>query len=104
MRLITLILALFVTSLISFGQKFDLVIKNAKVFNTQTGILSANQTILIKGGIITQVTGGKKRYAALHKKDAMGKLVTLDSSTRIFIPRMFIALTAYCLCTYQKTL
>lgn len=53
MRFITLTLALFVISLISFGQKFDLVIKNAKVFNTQTGILSANQTILIKGGIIT---------------------------------------------------
>jgi hypothetical protein len=76
MRLITLTLALFVTTLTCFGQKFDLVIKNAKVFNTQTGKLSANQTILIKGGIITQVTGGQKRYAALHTIDAMEKLVT----------------------------
>lgn len=76
MRVITLTLALFVTTLTCFGQKCDIVIKNAKVFNTQTGKLSANRTILIKGGIITQVTGGQKRYAALHTIDAMGKLVT----------------------------
>lgn len=75
MKLITLTLFFFVT-LTCFGQKFDLVIKNAKVFNTKTGTLTSKRTILIKGGIITQITGDQKRYAALYMIDAKGKLVT----------------------------
>lgn len=75
MKLIALTLAFFVT-LTCFGQKFDLVIKNAKVFNTKTGTLSAHQTILIKGGLITQVTSSQKRYTAINTIDARGKLVT----------------------------
>ncbi len=77
MKLLTFMLALLIT-LISFAQteKFDLVIKNAKLFNSRTGKLSLNQTILIKDGIITKVTGHQKNYPAAKTIDAGGKLVT----------------------------
>lgn len=77
MKLFTFTLALLF-ALTSFCQvaKFDLVIKNATVFNSKTGTLSKNQTILIKDGIITYVTGKQKKYAALKTIDAAGKLVT----------------------------
>jgi imidazolonepropionase-like amidohydrolase len=77
MKLLISMLALFAT-LTSFGQtgKMDLVIKNAKVFNSRTGVLSANQTILVKNGIITLVTSNKKNYSAMKTIDAKGKLVT----------------------------
>lgn len=66
------------TFLISFGQsgKFDLAIKNANVFDSRTGLVSRNKTILIKDGIIVQVTGNKKNYTATKTIDAGGKLVT----------------------------
>jgi imidazolonepropionase-like amidohydrolase len=68
----------FLATLSSFGQtgKTDLVIRNAKLFNSRTGVLSANQTIVVKDGIITRVTGNKKNYAAAKTIDARGKLVT----------------------------
>jgi len=77
MKLFTFVLA-FLATLTSFGQagKFDLVIKNAKVFDSRTGALSLNQTILIKGGIITKVTNNQKNYSATKTIDAGGKLVT----------------------------
>src|SRR5688500_14442363 len=77
MKLFTFALA-FLTTLTSFGQagKFDLVIKNAKVFDSRTGTLSLSQTILIKGGIITKVTSNQKKYSATKTIDAEGKLVT----------------------------
>lgn len=75
MKIFTLALTFFVT-LNCLGQKFDLAIKNAKVFNSRTGKVSAKQTILIKGGIIRQVSGGQNRYAATNTIDAKGKLVT----------------------------
>ena len=77
MKLLALIMAFLVT-LTSFGQagKFDLVIKNANLFDSKAGILSANQTILIKDGIIIKVTGNHKNYAAVKTMDAAGKLVT----------------------------
>jgi imidazolonepropionase-like amidohydrolase len=77
MKLFTFILA-FLATLTSFGQagKFDLVIKNAKVFDSRTGTLSLHQTILIKGGIITKVTSNQKNYSATKTIDAGGKLVT----------------------------
>jgi imidazolonepropionase-like amidohydrolase len=77
MKLFTFTLA-FLATLTSFGQagKFDLVIKNAKVFDSRTGALSLNQTILIKGGIITKVTSNQKNYSATKTIDARGKLVT----------------------------
>ncbi|MCU7548589.1 amidohydrolase family protein [Chitinophagaceae bacterium LB-8] len=77
MKLFTFTLA-FLATITSFGQagKFDLVIKNAKVFDSRTGALSLNQTILIKGGIITKVTSNQKNYSATKTIDARGKLVT----------------------------
>jgi imidazolonepropionase-like amidohydrolase len=77
MKLFTLTLALLCT-LACFGQaaKFDLVINNAKVFDSKTGRLSSKQTILIKDGIIAKVTGNQKKYVATKTIDAGGKLVT----------------------------
>lgn len=68
----------FLATFNSFGQtgKMDLVIRNANLFNSRTGVLSPNQTILVKDGIITKVTGNKKNYAATKTIDAGGKLVT----------------------------
>lgn len=66
-------------SLQSIAQKKtepDLVITNAKVFDSRTGTLSLNQTILIKGGIIIKVTSNQKKYSATKIIDAGGKLVT----------------------------
>ena len=77
MKLFTFTLVFWAT-LTCFGQagKFDLVIKNAKVFDSRTGALSLNQTILIKGGIIQKVTSNQKNYSATKTIDAGGKLVT----------------------------
>ena len=77
MNLFTFTLAFLVT-LIPFGQaeRFDLAIKNAKVFDSRTGTLVSNQTILIKGGIISNVTSSQKSFTAVNTIDAQGKLVT----------------------------
>src|ERR1700733_7838220 len=77
MRLFPFIL-LSLTALTSCGQakNFDLVIKNAQVFDSKTGKLSINKTILIKAGIIINVTGNQQNYAATKIIDAKGKLVT----------------------------
>jgi len=68
----------FWATLNSFGQtgKMDLVIRNANLFDSRTGRLSANQTIVVKNGIIAQVTSNKKNYPATKIIDAGGKLVT----------------------------
>lgn len=67
----------FFASLTCLAQKFDLVIKNATIFNTITGKLAGHQTILVKGGFIMQVTKGqKKHYAAVSTIDAGNRLVT----------------------------
>jgi len=77
LKVLTFTLALFIT-LTSFGQagNYDLVIKHARVFNSKTGALAPNQTILIKGGVITKVTGDRHNYPAKKTIDAGGKLVT----------------------------
>jgi imidazolonepropionase-like amidohydrolase len=77
MKLLMSMLAFWAT-LNAFGQtgKLDLVIKNANLFDSKTGVLSANQTILVKDGIITRVTSNKKNYTATKTIDAKGKLVT----------------------------
>ncbi|WP_035631459.1 amidohydrolase family protein [Flavobacterium sp. CF136] len=78
MKLFTFTLAFFLTTLTFFGQspKYDLAIKNANVFDSRTGALTLNQTILIKDGIITKVTRNQKNYSAVKTIDAGGKLVT----------------------------
>lgn len=77
MKLFTFTLALL-TTLTSFGQaeKFDLVIKNARVFDSRTASLSLKQTILIKDGVINKVTSSQKNYSATKTIDARGRLVT----------------------------
>jgi imidazolonepropionase-like amidohydrolase len=62
----------------SFGQtgKMNLIIRNANLFDSRTGKLYANQTIVVKDGIIIQVTSKKKNYPATKIIDAGGKLVT----------------------------
>jgi imidazolonepropionase-like amidohydrolase len=77
MKIFTCTLAFF-TILSSLAQtgKFDLVIRNAKVFDSKTGTLAVNQMIFIKGGIIAKVAGNQKNYAAVKTIDAAGKLVT----------------------------
>jgi len=77
MRFLILTLLFFIT-LSSCGQskKYDLAIKNAKVFDSKTGTLSNNQTLLIKAGIIVSVTNNQKSFTATKTIDAKGKLVT----------------------------
>jgi imidazolonepropionase-like amidohydrolase len=77
MKSITLILVFFAT-LTSSAQvgKFDLVIKDAKLFDSKTGKLASNRTIFIKAGLITKVTDNQKNYSATKTIDAKGKLVT----------------------------
>ncbi|HSC54953.1 MAG TPA: amidohydrolase family protein [Phnomibacter sp.] len=77
MKLFALAIAICTLSA-SFGQaeKFDLAIKNANLFDSKSGRLSSNQTILIKDGIIAKVARDQKNYAAAKTIDAKGKLVT----------------------------
>ncbi|OUJ70460.1 amidohydrolase family protein [Hymenobacter crusticola] len=77
MKVVAFILA-FLAALPCIGQakKIDLVIKNATVFDSRTGTLVPNQTILIKAGLIAKVTRKHQNYAATKTIDAAGKLVT----------------------------
>ena len=77
MKLLTFLLPLLI-ALTSCGQtkSYDLAIKNATVFDSKTGTLSLNQTILIKAGIILKVTENQKNYSAIKTIDAKGKLIT----------------------------
>ena len=71
-------LQLLIIALTSCAQtkSYDLAIKNATVFDSKTGTLSLNQTILIKAGIILKVTENQKNYSAIKTIDAKGKLIT----------------------------
>ncbi len=77
MKLLALLMALLAT-LTSFEQaaNYDLVIRNAQLFDSRTGALLSNQTILIKDGLIVKVATNQKNYAATKTIDARGKLVT----------------------------
>ncbi|WP_163410822.1 amidohydrolase family protein [Flavobacterium ajazii] len=76
-KLVTLTL-FFLMTFLAFGQKgkFDLAVKNAKVFDSKKGTTLANQTILIKDWIIVKVTSKQKNYSAVKTIDVGGKLVT----------------------------
>jgi imidazolonepropionase-like amidohydrolase len=77
MKLCTFLLLLLI-AVTSCGQfrNYDLVIKNATVFNSKTGTLSKNKTVFIKAGIIADVVDSKKDFTAKKTIDAKGKLVT----------------------------
>lgn len=98
-------LALLAT-LDSSGQagKMDLVIKNATLFDSRTGALSANQTIVIKDGTITRVSSSKKNYTAMKTIDARGKLVTPGFIDTHFISLTFIDPMGHYLNPLQRTL
>lgn len=74
-KLSTFLTALLLT-LSCYGQKMDLVIKNAALFDPKTEKTTLKQTILIKDGLIFGITGNKKTYQATRTIDARGKLVT----------------------------
>jgi len=77
MKILTFILPLVIT-VTSYGQtkNYDLAIKNATVFDSNSGTISKNKTILIKAGLITDITDNKKEFTAIKTIDAKGKLVT----------------------------
>lgn len=77
MKFITL--ALFLLNAITvFGQKgrYDIIVRNANVFDAEKGTVLLNQTILIRDGIIKKVTGRQRRYNGVKVIDVNGKLVT----------------------------
>lgn len=77
MKLFTFMLFVLV-AIASVGQakKYDLVIRNATLFDSKTGKLLLQQTILIKAGIIIDVSGHHKKVSAEKIIDVKGKLVT----------------------------
>src|SRR5215208_563165 len=54
----------------------DLAIKNASLFDSKTGRVLSNRTILVNADTIADVTGSKKNYRAKDTIDAKGRLVT----------------------------
>jgi imidazolonepropionase-like amidohydrolase len=56
--------------------QYDVVIQHAAVFDSKTGTVWPNQTILIRSGKIEAVTGRRRLYSARKYIDAEGKLVT----------------------------
>ena len=77
MKLLTFILPLLITLTCSSQTKsYDLAIKNATIFNSKTGALLRNRTILIKSAVILNVTDSKKEFSATKTIDAKRKLVT----------------------------
>lgn len=77
MKLLTNIL-LILAAFSSCGQTkiFDLAIKNATVFDSKKGTVLKNKIILIKAGIIENITDNQKEFSAKNIIDANGKLVT----------------------------
>ncbi|MCX6317398.1 MAG: hypothetical protein NTW29_08925 [Bacteroidetes bacterium] len=77
MRIAIFLFCLF-TVLQSYAQdnQYDVVIQHATVFESKTGTLWPNQTILIRSGKIEAVTGRRRLYPARQYIDAQGKLAT----------------------------
>ena len=76
MRYITIFCLFFSFSSFSQEKRYDLAIKNAKIFDVKTGVVEPNQVILIKGGVIDNIIKNTGRFAARRTIDAQGKLVT----------------------------
>ncbi|SDZ79530.1 amidohydrolase family protein [Pedobacter hartonius] len=76
MKYLTIFCLFFGFSSFSQVKKYDLAIKNAKIFNVKTGIVGPAQVILVKNGIIADIIKNTNSFAALKTIDAQGKLVT----------------------------
>ena len=76
MRYITIFCLFFSFSSFSQEKKYDLAIKNAKIFDVKTGLVGPKQVILIKNGIIGNILKNTGKFAAKKTIDAQGKLVT----------------------------
>lgn len=76
-KLLTIILALLIATT-CYGQpkNYDLVIKNASLFDSKNGLILKNRTIIIKAGLIVNITDSKINFLAIKTIDAKGKLVT----------------------------
>lgn len=57
-------------------KSYDLIVRNASVFDSRTGMVQDNRTILIKEGIIKDVILNAENLSATEVLDAKGKLVT----------------------------
>ncbi|MES2777246.1 MAG: amidohydrolase family protein [Bacteroidota bacterium] len=60
----------------SQGPRYDLIIHHAKLFDSKTGTVSNDKTILVKAGAIVNVTDYQEGLTATKTIDANGKLVT----------------------------
>ena len=77
MKLSTSILSfLIILSSCVETKTYDLVIKNANLFDSKTGTVLNNLTILVNADVIADLTGSKKNYDAKNTIDAKGRLVT----------------------------
>ncbi|WP_316829092.1 amidohydrolase family protein [Pedobacter miscanthi] len=76
MKYITIFCLFFSFSSFSQVKKYDLAIKNVKIFDVKTGVVGPDQVILIKKGIIEDIVRNTNKFAAEKTIDAKGKLVT----------------------------
>lgn len=66
-----------ITLLVSCGEAiyYDLAIRNASVFDSQSGTVLKNSIILIDAGIIEDIIDNQDKFSAREIIDAKGKLV-----------------------------
>jgi imidazolonepropionase-like amidohydrolase len=76
MKLFALLLLLSVHYACRQSDNYDLVIRNAKLFDSRSGKISSNCSILIKAGRIASIDFTEKDFPAKQTIDAKGKLVT----------------------------
>lgn len=75
---LNILLVAFMTILVSCSRpiKYDLVIKDASIFDSQSGTVLKNRTILVNAGIIEDITDSQNSFSAKEIIEANGKLVT----------------------------
>jgi imidazolonepropionase-like amidohydrolase len=77
MKLLTLLLFVVLTTCFYLKpQPYDLVVKNATVFDTKTGKVLGSRSILIRAGRIVEVVPASRAATARTTLDVQGKLVT----------------------------
>ncbi len=77
MKILTLLLTFFIVwHSTAHTKTYDIAIINAKVFDTITGKVRNNKTILISAGTIVNVIDNQNKFVAKMIIDAKGKLIT----------------------------